>query len=85
MFLLATKEDGMNLGSWLSRQRYLVKFQPGKGHCSVPVSHKENGMNLGSWLSRQRKSEEEGEYDGCLEKRLEDIGIVWRWRFSPQK
>jgi len=106
------KEDGMNLGFWLNKQRHekktgklnstsekrlkdvgvvwdalseqweggyrcLVKFQQREGHSNVPVSHKEDGINLSRWLYTQRQRKKKGKLNVALQKRLEDIGVVW--------
>ena len=52
-----------------------MKFQQQEEHCYVPVCHKEDEMNLGVWLSDQ--GTKQGKLDGSIEKRLEDIGVVW--------
>lgn len=106
------KEDGINLGVWLTRQRklkrdgkldgdlqqlledidvmweilpdkgknmyqLLVQFQQREGHCNVPIRHKEDEVSLGSWLRKQRSKKKEGKLDRTLERRLEEMGVIW--------
>jgi len=62
---------------WEDNYRLLVRFQQQEGHCDVPQRHKEDEMNLGIWLDTQRKRRKKGTLDGSLQRRLEDIGVVW--------
>jgi len=62
---------------WKNSYRLLVKFQQREGHANVPFSHREEGMNLGHWLDWQRQQKRKGELVISLEKRLEEVGVIW--------
>jgi hypothetical protein len=57
--------------------RLLEQFKNREGHCNVPRSHKEDGSKLGNWLNKQRHQKNKGRLNADIQKRLEEIGVVW--------
>mmetsp|Transcript_37727 Transcript_37727/g.43089 ORF Transcript_37727/g.43089 Transcript_37727/m.43089 type:complete len:285 (+) Transcript_37727:55-909(+) len=57
--------------------RLLDKFRRREGHCNVPQHYSQDGINLGTWLCTQRHEKNCGTLDHTLEKRLDELGVVW--------
>ncbi|MBF0270979.1 MAG: helicase associated domain-containing protein [Magnetococcales bacterium] len=55
----------------------LRAFQARHGHCDVPLEAPEC-PKLGMWLQFQRQARKDGTLEPRREKRLEEIGVVWR-------
>ena len=63
---------------WLWEQGIaaLKTFKAREGHSCVPIKHIENGLKLGLWVSTQRRRK--FTMDPERERRLDEIGFVWR-------
>eukprot|EP00523_Entomoneis_sp_CCMP467_P010910 CAMPEP_0168736718 /NCGR_PEP_ID=MMETSP0724-20121128/10006_1 /TAXON_ID=265536 /ORGANISM="Amphiprora sp., Strain CCMP467" /LENGTH=394 /DNA_ID=CAMNT_0008783927 /DNA_START=46 /DNA_END=1227 /DNA_ORIENTATION=- len=62
---------------WNARFQELQAYKAQHHHCNVPVNDDEN-HSLGLWVDRQRTLFRNGELSRARQKRLQDIGFVWR-------
>jgi Fe2+ transport system protein FeoA len=69
--------DSIPMQYWENMFTLLRRYKEREGHCNVPSKHQEDGLNLGSWVYLQRKNKREGKLDEYLERRLDDLGLVW--------
>ena len=63
--------------AWQEMFRQLEEFKKAHGHCNVPLHYEENPQ-LGVWVNTQRTAKAEGKLAPERERRLEDLGFVWR-------
>ena len=59
---------------------YLRRYKDREGHCLVPANHREGNLPLGDWICRQRHIRTRGELDVDVERKLDEIGMVWSWQ-----
>jgi hypothetical protein len=63
---------------WDTRYIELVEWKKAHGHCEVP---QKNG-SLGRWVHRQRESKHKNNMSAERDKKLIDLGFVWRQKTS---
>jgi hypothetical protein len=63
---------------WEDMFTLLETYKIREGHCNVPRSHEEDELNLGALVSRQRQAKKKGMLSADKERRLEDLGFVWK-------
>jgi hypothetical protein len=69
------KNDNRN---WDTMFRALTQFKQREGHFEVHVKHVEDGLKLGSWNGRQKQMKNSGTLVPERERRLNEIGYIWR-------
>jgi hypothetical protein len=63
--------------TWSERYKELFEYKEHQGHCNVSFND-EKKQPLAKWVSYQRCTYWKGAMDGTREKRLNNIGFVWR-------
>lgn len=62
--------------AWEEMFLRLVSYKDRYGHCNVPQNYRDK--KLAFWVAVQRQSNKRGELSPARERRLTDIGFVWR-------
>jgi hypothetical protein len=65
-------------GHWDSMFWALTQFKKREGHLRIPTQHVEDGKKLGGWIRMQRAQKKDGTLVAEKERRLNDIGFIWK-------
>ena len=55
----------------------IMSFHSQHGHCDYPTKSKDNAA-LGRWVTTQRSAKKNGDINKDNERRLNDIGFMWK-------
>jgi hypothetical protein len=69
-----------SVSTWDFNVLLLLQFRDREGHVRVPIHHVEDGHKLGIWISMNRLQKRNGIILPERERRLNEIGFIWRGR-----